>query len=92
MIAEMAEHAASHLRRNTWIHGVVCRLVMLIWFTMDGSKVLIHGNPIELRLVPLGILGGLALRTVLARQADRIRTAGTKATGSGFRNCSTGLM
>jgi hypothetical protein len=36
------------------------------------------GKPVELRLVPLMILGGLALRTVVALQADRIRRDGEK--------------
>jgi hypothetical protein len=51
-------------------------LAALVWFTMDAGKVLVMGRPVELRLVPLIILAGLAVRTVLARQADRIRRAG----------------
>ena len=54
-------------------------LALLIWFTMDAGKVMVMGRPVELRLVPLVIVGGLALRTVLARQAERIRR---KAAGS----------
>ena len=54
-------------------------LALLIWFTMDAGKVMVMGRPVELRLVPLVILGGLALRTDLARQAERIRR---KAAGS----------
>jgi hypothetical protein len=48
-------------------------LALLVWFTMDAGKVLVLGRPVELRLVPLIIIGGLALRTVLALQADKIR-------------------
>jgi len=48
-------------------------LALLVWFTMDAGKVMVMGRPVELRLVPLVILAGLALRTVLARQAERIR-------------------
>jgi hypothetical protein len=33
---------------------------------------------VELRLVPLIVIGGLALRTVLARQAEKIRRQGEK--------------
>jgi hypothetical protein len=47
-------------------------LAALSWFTLEG-RVLIMGKPVELRLVPLLILGGLALRTVLAMQAEKIR-------------------
>jgi hypothetical protein len=48
-------------------------LGLLVWFTMGEGKVLVMGRPVEMRLVPLVILGGLALRTILARQAERIR-------------------
>ena len=51
-------------------------LAVLVWFTMDAGKVFVWGKPVELRLLPLIILGGLALRTVLAAQADRIRRDG----------------
>ncbi len=48
-------------------------LALLVWFTMDAGTVPIAGRPVELRLVPLIIIGGLALRTVLARHAEKIR-------------------
>jgi hypothetical protein len=64
----------SDLDRKYWaalaLYGV---LAALVWFTMDAGKVLVFGKPVELRLVPLIIIGGLALRTVLALQADKIR-------------------
>jgi hypothetical protein len=53
-------------------------LAVLVWFTMDAGKVLVMGRPVELRLVPLVIIGGLAVRTVLALQADKIRHGGEK--------------
>jgi hypothetical protein len=53
-------------------------LGLLVWFTMEAGKVLVMGKPVDLRLVPLMVLGGLALRTVVARQADRIRGGGEK--------------
>jgi hypothetical protein len=53
-------------------------LAVLVWFTMDAGKVVVLGKPVELRLVPLIVIGGLALRTVLARQAERIRRGGEK--------------
>jgi hypothetical protein len=57
------------------LYGV---LALLVWFTMDAGKIMVMGRPVELRLVPLVIIGGLALRTVLARQAERIRRSGEK--------------
>jgi len=53
-------------------------LALLVWFTMGSGKVPVMGKPVELRLLPLIIIGGLALRTVLARQAERIRRGGEK--------------
>jgi hypothetical protein len=53
-------------------------LAVLVWFTMDAGKVNVFGKPVDLRLVPLIVIGGLALRTVLALQAERIRRAGEK--------------
>jgi hypothetical protein len=51
-------------------------LGLLVWFTMGAGKVLVHGRPVELRLVPLIVIGGLALRTVVAHHAERIRQGG----------------
>ena len=53
--------------------GLYALLGLLVWFTMGEDKVLVHGRPVEMRLVPLIVIGGLVLRTVMARQADRIR-------------------
>ena len=53
-------------------------LAALVWFTMDASKVDVLGRPVELRLVPLIVIGGFALRTVLTHQAEKIRRAGEK--------------
>jgi hypothetical protein len=56
-------------------------LAVLVWFTMDAGSVNVFGRPVQLRLVPLIIIGGLALRTVLALQADKIRRGDGKEEG-----------
>jgi hypothetical protein len=67
----------SDLDRKFWVAlALYAGLAALAWFTMDAGKVLVAGRPVELRLLPLIVIGGLALRTVLARQADRIRREG----------------
>ncbi len=48
-------------------------LAVLVWFTMSEGKVLVLGRPVEVRCLPLIVLGGLALRTVIARHAEQIR-------------------
>jgi hypothetical protein len=57
-------------------------LAALVWFTMDAGKVLVMGKPVEIRLLPLIVIGGLALRTVLARSAERIRRSGSEGGNS----------
>jgi len=47
-------------------------LALLSWFTLDG-KIPVGGRLVELRLVPLVIIGGLALRTMVAMKAEKIR-------------------
>ena len=70
----------SDLDRKYWLAlAIYAVLAALVWFTMDGGKMDVLGRPVELRLVPLIIIGGLALRKVLARQADRIRRGGEKS-------------
>ena len=54
-------------------------LAALVWFTMGEGTVLVFGRPVEMRLVPLIVIGGLALRTVLARHAEKIRGEGALA-------------
>ena len=74
------ERAGSDLERRFPVAlGLYLVLAALIWFTMGEGKVLVMGRAVEMRLVPLIVIGGLALRTVLARQADRIRRSGEKS-------------
>jgi hypothetical protein len=48
-------------------------LAALIWFTMGEERILVQGRPVELRWIPLLVVAGFALKTVLARQAEKIR-------------------
>ena len=73
-VREELEGAQTDLERRFPIAlGLYVVLGLLVWFTMGEEKVLVHGRPVEMRLVPLIVIGGLVLRTVMARQADRIR-------------------
>jgi hypothetical protein len=78
-----SEQADANLERRFPVAlGLYAVLALLVWFTMGEGKVLVHGRPVELRLVPLIVIGGLALRTVLARQAERIRRRSGNGSGS----------
>ena len=53
-------------------------LAALSWFTLDG-KVPLGGRLVELRFIPLLIIGGLALRTMVAMKAEKIRRQGGRS-------------
>jgi hypothetical protein len=53
-------------------------LAVLAWFTVGEGTILIDGKPVELRLLPLVIIGGMVLKTVLARHAEKIRQDGDR--------------
>ncbi len=79
MDREAAKRSGSDLaKRYPWALALYGALAVLVWFTMDAGKVLVMGRPVELRLVPLIVLGGFALRTIVAMQADRIRSGNGK--------------
>ena len=60
--------------RKFWVAlALFAFLAALVWFTMGEGTVLVFGRPVEMRLIPLVVIGALALRTVLARQAEKIR-------------------
>jgi len=48
-------------------------LAVVVWLTMGDGSVVVFGRPVELKLIPLIVIGGMALRTVLARKAEKIR-------------------
>jgi hypothetical protein len=74
-LSETGAAADDDLDRKFWIAmALFAVLALLAWFTIDGS-VMVMGKPVEIRLVPVIVIGGLALRTVLARQAEKIRRA-----------------
>jgi uncharacterized membrane protein YgcG len=76
------ESTGSAMDRKYWValalYGV---LAAVAWFTIGEGKILIQGRLVGLRLVPLVVLGGFALRTVLAHQAEKIRRGSSQGGG-----------
>ena len=69
--------SGADLDRKFWAAmAMFAILAVVVWLTMGEGSILVFGRPVELRLIPLIVIGGLALRTVLARQAEKIRRAG----------------
>jgi hypothetical protein len=72
--AKGLQSSDSDLDRKFWVAiALFVGLAALVWFTVGEGKVLVLGRPVEIRLIPLVVIGGLALRTVLARHAEKIR-------------------
>ncbi len=71
---ESLRSSGPELDRKYWIAlGLYAVLAALSWFTLGEGVVFVEGRPVQLRLLPLIVLGGLALRTVIAHQAEKIR-------------------
>ena len=51
-------------------------LAVAVWFSFGGSMVFVLGRQIELRWIPLFVIGTFAFRTYIAREADKIRRSG----------------
>jgi hypothetical protein len=71
----MAE-AGTSLEKKYWMALVLYgALAILSWFTLD-ARIAVGGRLVELKLVPLVIIGGLALRTMVAMRAEKVRNEG----------------
>jgi hypothetical protein len=71
--------SGADMERKFWVALVLYTVLAAVaWFTLGEGTVLVGGRLVELRVLPVIILGGLALRTVLARQAEKIRRDGDK--------------
>jgi hypothetical protein len=75
--SEGAHRTGSDLDRKYWpALALFLALGVLVWFTIGEGAVDVLGRRVEIRLVALLVIGSFALRTFLARQADRIRHSG----------------
>jgi len=66
--------AGSELDRKFWIAMLAYGILgAVIWFTLGEGTVLAFGRPVEIRLIPLLVIGTFAFRTYIAREAEKIR-------------------
>ena len=67
----------SRMERKFWTAlGLYGMLAAAIWFTLGEGTVLAFGRPVEIRLIPLFVIGTFVLRTLVAREAEKIRRRG----------------
>jgi uncharacterized membrane protein YhaH (DUF805 family) len=68
--------------RKFWIAmGAYGILAVVIWFTLGEGTAFVLGRQIEIRLIPIFIVGTFVLRTIVAREADKIRHSGEDEAG-----------
>jgi hypothetical protein len=71
----MAEPGSS-LDKKYWAAlALYAGLATLSWFTLD-ARIAVGGRLVEMKFIPLVIIGGLALRTMVAMRAEKIRNEG----------------
>ena len=74
---EPGSRAASELKKRYPVAlALYAVLGVLVWFTMGEGTIIVFGRPVEMRVVPILILATFAFRTVMARQADKMRHGG----------------
>ena len=62
------------VERKFWTAlGLYAVLAILVWFTLGGGTTLVFGKPVAIRTIMLFVVGMFVFRTVMAREADKIR-------------------
>jgi len=59
-------------------------LAILSWFTLD-ARIPVGGRLVEMKFIPLIVIGGLALRTIVAMRADKNRREGQQSRPEGSK-------
>ena len=72
--AVLQESSLAQRERKFWIAmGMYGALAVLVWFTLGEGTASVLGRRIEIRWIPLFVLGTFVFRTWVAREADKIR-------------------
>ncbi len=71
-----------NLERKFWpAMALYAILAVVIWFTLGEGTVFAFGRPVEIRLIPLFVIGMFVLRSMVAREADKIRRRSEEEAG-----------
>ena len=69
-----ARSVEAQRERKFWIAmGMYGVLAVLVWFTLGEGATSIFGRRLEVRWIPLFVLGTFVFRTWIAREADKVR-------------------
>jgi hypothetical protein len=76
---ESPEVGTASLDRKYWLAlGLYAVLAVVAWFTIGAGTVAVFGRQIEIRWIPVFIMGTFAFRTYIAMQAERVRRGSSK--------------
>jgi len=60
--------------RKFWIAmGMYVVLAVVVWFTLGEGTTSVLGRRVEIRWIPLFVLGTFVFRTYIAREAEKVR-------------------
>jgi hypothetical protein len=64
----------SSLDRKFWsAMALYAILAAVVWLTLGEGTTIVFGKPVAIRAIPLFVIGMFVFRTVMAREADKIR-------------------
>jgi hypothetical protein len=62
------------LARKFWtVLALYAVLAIAVWFTLGEGTTLVFGKPVGVRAILLFVIGMFVFRTVMAREAEKIR-------------------
>jgi len=68
-----AEVDARRERKFWTAMGMYAVLAVLVWFTLGEGSTSVLGRRVEIRCIPLFVLGTFVFRSYIAREAEKIR-------------------
>jgi hypothetical protein len=74
---QAGQDAKSKADRKFWTAmGMFAVLAVVIWFTVGDGSTIVFGKQVEIRWIPLFVIGTFVFRAYIAREADKIRRNG----------------
>jgi hypothetical protein len=71
------KQGSTSVDRKFWTAmGLFAVLAVVIWFTVGDGSTIVFGKQIEIRWIPLFVIGTFVFRAYIAREADKIRRNG----------------